>query len=186
MKTFIIFTRLISNKKLITTLFVTSITLSIPNLLYSQINLIYSIGGIGNFTNKATSITASTYSNPILLTGTKCFTVSNGLVKFMPVSNGQFFTSCEVNLDYIKLNISVYPNPATSYTKIKFLNQLQTDDKFRVQLYSSVGDYILGIDVSQKQLLSGYNLSLDNVSAGIYYIQISSNTVLQTVKILKK
>jgi hypothetical protein len=103
----------------------------------------------------------------------------------MPLSTGQFFTNCEVNLDYIKLNISVYPNPAKNFTIIKFLNQLQSDDKFRVHIYSNIGVYILGNEVSQRQLLSGYRLSLDNLSAGLYYIQISSSSVLQTYKILK-
>ena len=159
------------------------ITLSVPNILHSQINMTYSICGIGNFSNMLTS--TSTFSNPVMLTGTKCFIISNGLVKFMPINTGQFFTNCEVNLDYIKLNISIFPNPAKSYTIIKFLNQLQIDDKFIVHVYTNTGDYVLGNEVSQKQLLSGYQLSLDNLSSGLYYIQISSNTVLQTFKILK-
>jgi hypothetical protein len=183
MKIFTFFTRIISNKKFLTIYLITILTFGFQNLLYSQINLTYSIGGIGNFSNMMTSTT--TFSNPIMLTGTKCFIVSNGLIKFMPVSSGQFFTNCEVNLDYIKLSISVYPNPAINYTIIKFLNQLQVDDKFRVQVYSNIGDFVLGNDVTQQQLLSGYKLSLINLSAGLYYIQISSNSVLQTFKILK-
>ncbi len=159
------------------------ITTSIPCLLCGQIKLSYSIGGIGNFVTKTTPI--STYSNPLLLTGTKCYTISNGLVKFMPVSAGQFFTTCDVNLDYVKLSISVYPNPASTYTVIKFLNQIQLEDKFRLQVYSSGGDLLSGIDVSQKQLMAGYRLALNKLNAGLYYIQISSNTVLQSYKILK-
>jgi hypothetical protein len=159
------------------------ITTSVPKLLCAQIKLTYSVGGIGNFSTKSRS--TSTYSNPLLLTGTQCYTVSNGLVKFMPVNNGQFFTTCEVNLDYIKLNISIYPNPASSYTVVKFLNQLQLEDKFRIQIFSSIGDLVDGMDVSQKQLLSGYRLPLDKLNAGLYYIQISSDKVLQTYKIFK-
>lgn len=164
------------------------ITTSSPCLLYSQIKLSYSIGGIGNFITKTASTNTantSTYSNPLILTGSKCYTISNGLVKFMPVSIGQFFTTCDVNLDYIKLSISVFPNPATTYTTIKFLNQIQIEDKFRVQVYSSGGDLLSGIEVSQKQLLAGYRLALNSLNAGLYYIQISSNTVLQSYKILK-
>jgi len=183
MKIFTFFTRLISNKKFITIYLITTLTFGFHNLLYSQINMTYSIGGIGNFSNFES--TTSTFSNPLMLTGTKCFIVSNGLIKFMPLSTGQFFTNCEVNLDYIKLNISVYPNPANNYTIIKFLSQLQVDDKFRVHIYTNIGEYVLGNEVSQKQFLSGYKLSLENLSAGLYYIQISSNSILQTFKILK-
>ena len=63
----------------------------------------YSIGGIGNFSTKVS--TSTTYSNPIILSGKQCYTVSNGIVKFLPINNGTFFASCEVNLDYIKLSI---------------------------------------------------------------------------------
>jgi len=181
-----IYKRHILSFSLFTFLFTILLTFTIPNILFSQIKLTYSIGGIGNFSNNSTSIVTSTYSNPLVITGTKCYIVSNGLVKFMPVNNGLFFTNCEVNIDFIKLNISVFPNPASNYIIIKFLNQLQFDDNFRVQVYSSIGDYILGNDVTQKQLLAGYNLPLTNLSDGLYYIQISSNSVLQTFKILKK
>ncbi len=173
-------------KEILTFYLVILITLSFPNILYSQINLTYTIGGFGSFSNKTTSIVTSTYSNPIVITGTKCYIISNGLVKFIPVNNGQFFTNCDVNIDFIKLNISVFPNPTTNYIIIKFLNQLQFDENFRVQIYSSIGDFISGNDVSQKQLLTGYKLSLNNLSDGLYYIQLSSNKVLQTFKILKK
>lgn len=164
---------------------ITLLTCTCPSLLYGQIKLSYSVGGIGNFVNKSANTSTSTYSNPLIITGTKCFTVSNGLIKFMPVSAGQFFTTCEVNLDYIKLNISIYPNPASNYTVIKFLNPLQLDDKFHIQIFSSVGDIVEGMDVSQKQLLTGFKLPLEKFNAGLYYIQISSATVLQTYKIFK-
>lgn len=168
---------------------ITLITCTCPALLYGQINLSYSIGGIGNFVNKnsTNSVTSSTstYSNPLIITGTQCFIVSNGLVKFMPITPGQFFTTCEVNLDYVKLNISIYPNPASNYTIIKFLNPLQLEDKFHIQIYSSVGDIVDVMDVSQKQLLAGFKLPLEKFNAGLYYIQISSATVLQTYKIFK-
>jgi hypothetical protein len=161
------------------------ITFSCSSLLRGQLNLSYSVGGIGNFINKNSANTTSTFSNPLLITGTNCVTVSNGLVKFMPVSKGQFFTTCEVNLDYINLNISIYPNPATNYTVIKFLNPLQIDDKFHIQVFSITGDLVDGLDVSQKQLLTGFKLPLEKFNAGLYYIQISSSTLLQTYKIFK-
>jgi hypothetical protein len=184
MKNITIYIRLLSSKISLSLLLTTLLTFGFNNLLYSQLNLTYSIGGIGNFYNNSTPTT--TLSNPIVITGTKCYVVSNGLTKFLPISNGQFFTTCEVNLDYVKLSIRIFPNPVATYTVIKFLNQLQVDDKFRLQIFSSVGDIIEGLDVTQKQFLSGYHLNLNNLSPGVYYIQISSNTVLQSFKILKQ
>jgi hypothetical protein len=48
-----------------------------------------------------------------------------------------------------------------------------------------VGDLVDGMDVTQKQLLAGFKLPLEKFNAGLYYIQISSATVLQTYKIFK-
>ncbi len=159
-----------------------AITLVLPTILCGQIRSSYTIGGIGNF---GTNVKISTYSNPIMVSGTQCFTVTNGLAKFMPVGMGEFFTSCEVNLDYVKLSISIFPNPTSNFTVIKFLNQIQLEDKFRVQLYTSVGDLVDGMDVTQKQFLAGFHLPMEKFTPGLYYIQISSNKILQTYKIFK-
>ena len=159
-----------------------TITLNLPTILYGQITSSYTIGGFGSI---GSVIGVKTYSSPFIVTGEKCFVVSNGVIKFLPVNTGKFFTTCEVNLDYIRLNIKVYPNPTPNFTVIKFLNQIQTDDLVRVQLYSISGNLVDATDVSQKQLLQGYQYSLGRQVAGIYYLQISSNTILQSFKITK-
>ncbi len=159
-----------------------TITLNFPTLLYSQIKSSYTIGGFGTI---GSMVGISTYSNPLLLSGSKCYVVSNGIVKFLPVGTGQFFTTCEVNLDYIKINIKVFPNPTSNYTIIHFLNKLQNDDKFKVKLYNSLGDLVDVLDVSQNQLLSGFQYPMEKFVAGMYYLQISSSTVYESFKIFK-
>ena len=154
------------------------------NLLCAQITVSYSIGGIGGGT-LGSSLKTSTYSNSLMISGTKCYTVTNSLSKFTVPSTGKFFTSCDVNPKYININIKVFPNPAVEYTIIKFLNKLEFDNKFKITLYSNQGQLISFADVTQDELLSGYKYNLSSLSDGVYVIQISSSQMIQSYKIIK-
>jgi hypothetical protein len=111
--------------------------------------------------------------------------ITNNISKFWESKKGEFFTSCVVDLDYIKLSIRISPNPVITYANIKFLNMLQNDNKFKLTVYNISGQPEISKDVSQDVFLSGYNLDMSNLSSGFYFIQIASNKILQTFKILK-
>ncbi len=162
------------------------ITMSLPCVLCAQIRLSYSIGGIGGSTvNTASSAKTATYSSPMVLSGTKCYTVTNSIAKFSPTNSGAFFTACDVTPQYIKINIKVFPNPATNYTVIQFLNKLEFDNKFNVTLFSEVGQLVQRLEVTQDQLLNGYRFDLTSFANGLYFLQVSSSQILQTYKIIK-
>jgi hypothetical protein len=146
---------------------------------FSQIGISYSIGSIGG-TGKTI-----TYSNPILISGDNCFKVSNNISKFWASKKGEFFASCLVNLDYIKLSIKITPNPVITFANIKFLNALQNDNKFTVAVFNNTGQPALMKEVSQDALLAGYKLDMSTLASGYYYIQIASSSIIQTFKILK-
>lgn len=124
-------------------------------------------------------------SSPIFISSENCFLITNNISKFWESKKGEFFTSCVVDLDYIKLSIRISPNPVITYANIKFLNMLQNDNKFKLTVYNISGQPEISKDVSQDVFLSGYNLDMSNLSSGFYFIQIASNKILQTFKILK-
>lgn len=157
----------------------TILLLTVSTLLYSQISLSYSIGGIGG------AMKTTTYSNPILISGENCFNISNALNKFWASNNGDFFTNCVVDVDFVKLNIKINPNPVINFATVKFNNKLQNDSKLKLNVFSNVGQLMMAFDVTQDQFLTGYQLNLSSLSSGYYFIQISSSTILQTFKILK-
>jgi hypothetical protein len=139
----------------------------------------YSIGSIGGMSK------SSGYSTPILITGDNCFKVSNNISKFWASKKGEFFASCVVDLDYIKLSIKITPNPVITYANIKFLNVLQNDNKYTVVVFNNSGQPALVKEVSQEAFLAGYKLDMTSLASGYYFIQIGSSTILQTFKILK-
>ena len=146
---------------------------------FSQISMSYSIGSIGGMSK------SSGYSTPILITGDNCFKVSNNISKFWASKKGEFFASCIVDLDYIKLSIKITPNPVITYANIKFLNMLQNDNKFTVVVFNNTGQPALTKEVSQDAFLNGYKLDMSSLASGYYFIQIASSSILQTFKILK-
>jgi len=147
---------------------------------FSQIGISYSIGSIGGGPNSV-----MTYSNPILISGDNCFKVSNNITKFWASKKGEFFATCFVNIDYIKLSIKITPNPVTTFANIKFSNQLQNDNKFNVVVFNNTGQPQVTKEVGQDALLAGYKLDMSTLASGYYFIQIASSTIIQTFKILK-
>jgi hypothetical protein len=145
----------------------------------AQIKIIYSIGGIGGNMN------TTTYSNPLLISGEKCFNVSNALNKFWGSNNGEFFTECVVDVDFIKFSIKINPNPVINYATIKFINKIQHENKMRLKVFNNMAQPMKALDVTQDQFLYGYRLDMSSFPSGYYFIQISSSSLIQTFKILK-
>ena len=146
---------------------------------YSQIGISYSIGSVGSMPN------ASTFNAPIMISGDNCFVVTNSIAKFWASKNGEFFASCFVDLDYIKLSIKITPNPVVTFAYIKFANMLQNNNQFKLIVYNNMGQPSIMKDVSQDAFLAGYRLDMSSLASGYYFIQIASSSILQTFKILK-
>lgn len=147
--------------------------------LFAQINISYSIGGIGG------NMKTSTYSNPLLISGANCFNISNSISKFKSSNKGDFLTNCVVKMDYVNFRVDIYPNPVTNFAFIKFVSKVQDETQFRITVFSNVGQPLIGKDIPQDQLLLGYKLQMSNLPTGYYYIQIASPSILRTFKILK-
>ena len=146
---------------------------------YSQIGISYSIGSIGSMPN------VSTFNAPIMISGDNCFVVTNSIAKFWASKNGEFFASCFIDLDYIKLSIKITPNPVVTFANIKFANMLQNNNQFKLIVYNNMGQPSITKDVSQDAFLAGYRLDMSSLASGYYFIQIASSSILQTFKILK-
>jgi alpha-tubulin suppressor-like RCC1 family protein len=144
----------------------------------AQIRISYSIGVVGADFN------TSTYSNPLSINGKNCIIVTNGISKFIVSDHGIFLNECAVNQDYIRYSIQVAPNPASSYTIIKFKNKLQVDNNFSLSLFGSNGQLINKLSINQLQLLQGYRLSTAELNDGVYFIQITSSKINQIFRLL--
>jgi len=161
--------------KIVSIILITSLITQYAN---AQLTLAYSIGVVG------ADFKTSTYSNPLSINGKNCIIVTNGISKFIVSDHGIFLNECALNQDYIRFSIQVAPNPANSYTIVKFKNKLQVDNNFTLSLFGSDGRLINKFPTNQIQLMQGYRLSTSELNDGVYFIQISSDKINQIFRLL--
>ena len=161
--------------KIVSIILITSLITQYAN---AQLTLAYSIGVVG------ADFKTSTYSNPLSINGKNCIIVTNGISKFIVSDHGIFLNECAVNQDYIRFSIQVAPNPANSYTIVKFKNKLQVDNNFTLSLFGSNGQLINKFPTNQIQLMQGYRLITSEFNDGVYFIQISSDKINQIFRLL--
>ncbi len=80
--------------------------------------------------------------------------------------------------------ISVYPNPTSQNTIINYNSSVE--EEVIIVLYNSLGQKV--IDVYQGNIQQGENtieISSENLPKGVYYLNINSNTGMETIKIIK-
>lgn len=146
----------------------------------SQINLSYSLGSIGG------TMKTSTYSNSVLINGENCIKVTNSISKFSTSKKGDFYSTCSVKIDFVSptIQLSLAPNPVNNYTVVKCFGKLP-NETFNVMVFNNTGQPVYATESSQQQLLTGFRLNLGNLVTGVYFVQVSSNSVLSTIKFLK-
>ena len=162
-------------KNILTILLFCLLTLSIK----AQLNVVYSIGVLGN------NLTLSNSSYPLTLNMNNCIQVTNGVAKYLSVSNEFFVNNCLVNLNYSKLSIQVLPNPFIESVFVTFTSKIDKDNHFKISVFNNVGQLVKIENVYQDLFYKGYKLVLSNLPSGIYLIQINSSKVNEVFKIIK-
>jgi|GEM_PF-1173834 len=76
-------------------------------------------------------------------------------------------------------NVSIYPNPATNVLNINFANAA---NKTSVKIFSLIGSEVLSTTTSDNNL----SVDISNLAAGTYMVQITSDNVSVTKKIVKE
>lgn len=149
--------------------------------IHAQINTAFSFGIVAN--NEA-----STYSNPILVSGKNCIQLTNGISKYVNYNTGTFDPECTVSLDYNSLLFEVFPNPVTdlTYLKNKINHGIDNNILYKITIVNEIGHFIKLFQVSGSQMMGqGYQMDLSNLIAGVYYIQLNSNQFVKSFKIIK-
>jgi hypothetical protein len=52
-------------------------------------------------------------------------------------------------------------------------------------VFNNTGQPVYSTETTQQQLLAGFKMSLASLVTGIYFVQVSSSSVLSTLKFLK-
>ena len=77
--------------------------------------------------------------------------------------------------------VKIYPNPASEYVNISFVN---LSERISVVVYNQLGSVVINKEYTS--ITSEEKISLEGITAGIYYVQITSETAKTTKKLLVK
>lgn len=158
--------------KIFKTVFLVSVFM-MPLSVFSQKNIVSS-GGNATGTGGSMSYTIGQVSY-------KTISGSNGKINEGVQQPIEIFVLGNDNFQEIKLEISLYPNPATSILNLNFGSY--TIENFNYQIFDNLGKSIK----KGKILKSETQLNIENFSNGIYLLQISNNQkALKTFKIIKR
>ena len=162
------------------------ITACVPNVTNNGYNLSFSYKGIpGSATNYSWNGTAYTfnyvnYPTTISINGVVTTPLNPGTL----VSKRTGFAQCTVpNLATQAFglndnNISIYPNPATDVLNIKVKNGVSESDIQSISIYGIKGELI------SKTLHYKQNIDIKNLSKGMYFVKIISDTFEVTKKLM--
>jgi len=160
------------------------LVLLISTTLSAQIRNAYNLGSIG-----MTGTISPVFSGPVVITGTNCFVLTNGVKTFDLPQVGYFSTACKLLLEQESMiNLLAYPNPVHStLTVVSVENRkILTNKDIQLQLSDVQGRIIQTYNTDSKGINLGYKIPMLNLASGAYYIKaISNNTIIQTLSILK-
>ena len=89
-----------------------------------------------------------------------------------------------VNIEFnnkIISSINCYPNPASSFVNIEF--SIENDSKLDISLVDNLGKLVYNNSSLYNSGISRINLPLDNVSKGIYYIEVRGVDFVERIKL---
>ena len=158
--------------------------LLISTTVSAQIRNAYNVGSIG-----MTGTINPVFSGPVVITGTNCFVLTNGVKTFDLPLEGYFSNPCKLILDQaIGFRLTAYPNPVINYLTVQTTNhtQLLADNIIELQLLDMLGRVIQTYYTNTKELNLGYQISMSHLASRAYFIRaITNNNTIQTLSILK-
>jgi hypothetical protein len=136
-----------------------------------------------------TGSTHPVFSGPVLIDGSACFILSNGLKKLELPKEGYFSTACRiVFLSESGIRLNAYPNPVISSVTIRSSEQILSIDKLAIQLYlmDVGGRLIQTFHTDIKNLNIGYQIQMGGYSNGSYLLKVASGASnFQVLPIIK-
>lgn len=145
----------------------------------------YTIGCIGNVDPKRPS-----YSGSFLISGEKCFRLSNGVSLFKEGKTGLFTNYCEVipdtnRIDQYQYFVYAYPNPVISVVTIQALRRIAAIEEIQLSIYNSAGSKVLQMKTNSKLINEGIKIKMNGLKKGIYFITLRSPKASADLKLIK-
>jgi hypothetical protein len=158
-------------------------SLNIESSSSPSVNTTYfSTIGIHNYWSSTTLL-----PNPANLTGAWYWNTQFGITTFETKTNSNYVICVRGNPTLsssefsVENEIKVYPNPASNYIIINFPKVLNS---VQIEMTDTFGKIVFSTD--EKSISNEYKIDIKDFSEGIYFINVTSNNLKQTYKVLVK
>ena len=145
---------------------------------YAQSFIMSSVGTFAGTSSVSSAIQFKSIAN--------CIDVQSGVAVLSGIrNNGEFAINCEVSLKINALGIKMFPVPAKSTTKVKFINTPPLTDEFNLTIWSVEGVQLMQRKETGYNLFNGIMIDVSMLQQGTYVLKIESNKYVDAIKFIK-
>jgi len=98
---------------------------------------------------------------------------------------GTFAVNCEMVSSINTLGVNLYPNPANSFAKIKFLKAPPLTENFNVTISRADGVILMTTKETGYSLFQGITLDVSRLTSGTYTVKIESAHYVDATQFIK-
>ena len=141
----------------------------------------YMVSSMGSFPNTSSNASAINFKSNAL-----CIDVQSGIaVLNAKTTLGEFAINCTIDQKINTLGLKLYPNPAQSISKLKFINTPPLNEIFNVSIWNPEGYLMNSRQATGYQIFQGLLLNLTEISSGNYILKIESPRFIEAIKFIK-
>lgn len=98
---------------------------------------------------------------------------------------GTFAVNCEMASSINTLGVNLFPNPANSFAKIKFLKTPPLTENFNVTVSRTDGMVMMVSKETGYSLFQGISLNVSRLTSGLYTVKIESAHYVDATQFIK-
>ena len=154
------------------------ISLFISHISIAQSFLFSSVGSLKGTSNNSTSV--------IFISNATCINVQTGVAVFSGTRGfGEFAINCDIKQQFNQIGIKMYPNPAKSITKIKFVTAPPLTEKFNISIWNTEGFMVSSRIETGYSIFQGLNIDVSSLVSGSFILKVESAEYLDAIKFIK-
>jgi len=170
--------RLISSFKRCMVMCVVAVGTMLFNKADAQSFLMSSVGMMSNTSSNATAVNFKSNAT--------CIDVQSGIAVFSGTRGfGEFAVNCAIAQEFNTLGIKLFPNPARTTTKAKFINTPPLTETFSVSIWNTEGAMISTRKETGYSIYQGIMLDVSNLISGSYVLKVESTQFVDAIKFIK-
>lgn len=144
----------------------------------AQSFLMSSVGMMSNTSSNATAVNFKSNAT--------CIDVQSGIAVFSGTRGfGDFAVNCAIAQEFNTLGIKLFPNPARTTTKAKFINTPPLTETFSVSIWNTEGAMISTRKETGYSIYQGIMLDVSNLISGSYVLKVESTQFVDAIKFIK-